>query len=191
MRWYRQKMRHVIETERLRLRAATAADAAAVQSLAGDWAVARMLADMPFPLTLADARTWLDRESGDEVFAIEFTGRLAGAVTLAAAAPGEAELGFWIGRPWWGRGLAREAVTAIIAHGFARRRLAAITSGHFADNAGSERVLASLGFAPISRSTIWCEARREAVAAVHYRLESPQAIAEARRAVVLESRPVT
>ena len=56
------------------------------------------------------------------------------------------ELGYWLGRPFWGAGLMTEALTAVlgwVAGGWGKR---ALSSGHFADNAASGRVLVKAGF---------------------------------------------
>lgn len=58
----------------------------------------------------------------------------------------EAELGYWIGRPYWGQGLMSEAVRALLAHGFDTLGLARIWCGYYAGNERSRRVQEKLGF---------------------------------------------
>jgi RimJ/RimL family protein N-acetyltransferase len=61
---------------------------------------------------------------------------------------GAIELGYWIARPFWGRGYATEAASALI--GIARAlRLETLEGSHFLDNPASARVLEKLGFEPI------------------------------------------
>jgi RimJ/RimL family protein N-acetyltransferase len=65
-----------------------------------------------------------------------------------------AEIGYWIAKPWRGRGIMTEAVIAICDHGFRHLGLARITAGIFTGNNGSARVLEKAGFvieAPLGR----------------------------------------
>lgn len=58
----------------------------------------------------------------------------------------EAELGYWIGKPYWGMGLIPEASRELIRHGFDDLGLSGIWCGNFEGNARSERVQEKLGF---------------------------------------------
>jgi len=160
-------------TERLRLRPFRADDAPAFVALAGDLDVARMTSDIPHPLTKADAAPWLRREAGEVRFAIEYQAQLAGGAGYFRRPSGAGELGFWIGRPWWGLGLATEATRAIVRYGFSEGGLQAFSSSHFTDNASSRRVLLKLGFQPMGRGSMWCVARRSMVDTVEYGLSRP------------------
>ena len=64
---------------------------------------------------------------------------------------GEAELGYWIGVPYWGRGLATSAAAATLNFGFDTLGLQVIRAVCLADNAASLRVLAKLGFTETGR----------------------------------------
>ena len=165
-----------IQTERLVLRPVVASDAADVLTLAGDWDVARMLADMPFPLTIDLARTWARSAAEDASYAIMLGGRMVGGLSVCPIEQSHltmpAELGFWLGKPWWGRGLAREAAAAAIARHLLAGEAEAITSGHFTDNPASGRVLQILGFAATGITQQWCMARQESVRALRYVLPS-------------------
>src|SRR5206468_11939592 len=72
---------------------------------------------------------------------------LAGACGLGRRPSGAVELGYWLARPFWGRGLATEACTALIAIARALG-LERIEGSHFLDNPASGRVLEKLGFEP-------------------------------------------
>ena len=61
---------------------------------------------------------------------------------------GEAELGFWVGYPFWGRGIATEAAKEIIRHGFVDLSLQRIYAGYFQGNLGSQKVQDKCGFEP-------------------------------------------
>lgn len=164
-----------LRTERLLLRPFRPEDAQAFVALAGDPAVARMTSDIPYPLREDDAAPWLRREAGEVRFALEFRGQLVGGAGYFRRPSGAGELGFWIGRPWWGLGLATEATRAIVHYGFTEDELQAFSSSHFTDNPSSERVLRKLGFQPIGRAAMWCAARRCMVDVVEYWLAAPAA----------------
>jgi ribosomal-protein-alanine N-acetyltransferase len=165
-----------LETERLVLRPFRGADADEFAHLSGDWAVASMTSDIPYPFSPAQAVGWLKPARGEVRFGVEREGRLIGGVGYYRRPSGIAELGFWIGRPWWGHGFATEASRAVVRHGFANPRLPAFSSAHFADNLASARVLAKLGFEPVGRGRIACAARRQDVEVVTYWLDRQHAL---------------
>ena len=165
-----------LETERLLLRPFRMADAEEFARLAGDWAVASMTSDIPYPFSPAQAVGWLKPVRGEVRFGIELNGHLIGGVGFYRRPSGVAELGFWLGRPWWGHGYATEACQAVVRHGFANRRLPAFSSAHFTDNLASARVLAKLGFEPVGRGRIACAARQREVEVITYWLDRQRAL---------------
>lgn len=58
----------------------------------------------------------------------------------------EAEIGYWIGKPYWGQGLIPEAVTTLLARGFNNLHLDAVWCGHYDGNTKSKRVIEKCGF---------------------------------------------
>ena len=143
-----------LRTARLLLRSFVREDAAAIVRLAGAEEVAVTTLRIPHPYSEEDARTFLakadeDFQAGRTVsFAIclASTAELCGAVGLHIAdAHRHAELGYWIGVPFWGRGYATEAARAAVAFGFETMRLNRIFAHHFAENTGSGRVLEKIG----------------------------------------------
>lgn len=165
-----------INTERLHLRPFRKSDAVEFTRLAGDWAVASMTSDIPHPLSQSQAMAWLRPGRGEVRFAIEFKGRLIGGVGFYRRRSGAAELGFWLGRPWWGRGYTTEAARAVVRHGFEVTRLPGFTSSHFSENWASAGVLRKLGFEPVGRGIIGCTARGHDVEALTYWLEPKRAM---------------
>jgi len=148
----RPAAREHIRTDRLILRAPAAGDVAAITALAGDYAIASMTTRMPHPYAETDARQFVAlvaRQDGarERTFTIERQGEgLIGAIGFHRAATGPLELGYWLGRPFWGQGYATEAVAGALhwaAEDWGRK---AITSGHFADNPRSANVLIKSGF---------------------------------------------
>ena len=159
-------MELLLSTERLILRPLDLEDAPAIQRLCGNWKVARMLARVPHPYPDGLAERWISAQPRlrDEAlsygFAVELDGELIGNVGLERQQGGNFELGYWIGEPWWGRGLATEAAGRATAFAFERLAVESLVSGHFALNPASGRVLEKIGFAAAGESRRWCEARR-------------------------------
>ena len=156
-------MTHTLETPRLRLRPLAPADAPAIRALAGDFEVARWTARIPFPFPEGAAEAFIaaasaDLGSGDElalaIAAREDSNRLLGCCGLMRRADGSFELGYWLGRPFWGRGYATEAVSALADHAFRATGTAYLRAGIFPDNRASEHVLLKAGFS--EAGTDWC-----------------------------------
>ncbi len=158
-----------IETERLILRPFEQSDADTVTALAGNWKVARMTARLPHPYPAGLAATWIaghaaGRENGAEyAFAITLDGAVAGAVGLTRDARGRYQLGYWLGEPFWGQGIATEAARGIL--GFARETLElSVVEARFLDgNPASGHVLAKCGFVRTGETMQWCESRGQAL----------------------------
>lgn len=146
--------RPTLATERLLLRPLRPGDAADVRRLAGSRAVADTALDVPHPFADGVAEAWIaeDRVRYDEgrsvVFAVTLRsgGSLVGAIGLSEIEPRHrAELGYWIGEPYWGRGFATEAARPVLAYAFERLRLVRVHASHLARNAASGRVLEKIG----------------------------------------------
>jgi RimJ/RimL family protein N-acetyltransferase len=142
-----------IQTARLRLRPFSLADAPMVQRLAGAAAVAETALNIPHPYEDGMAEAWILTHApafaGREraTFAItESSGRLLGAVSLRLEqAHQRAELGYWIGVPYWRQGFATEAARAVIAYGFNALGLNRIQATHLTRNPASGRVMQKAG----------------------------------------------
>lgn len=141
-----------LTAKRLVLRPVNRADLFAIVSLANDWDVARMLSHMPHPYGQTDAEDFIKRQEAEGdlrsgfSFAIEIGGRYAGGCGLHSREDG-IELGYWLGRPFWGQGYATEAAARLCAFAFGPLGVTELVAGHFADNPASGRVLQKLGFA--------------------------------------------
>lgn len=136
-----------------RLRPLVPADAPSLARHANDREIWLDLRDLfPHPYGLEDARAYIARVAAQEPvtsFGIEVDGEVAGGVGLR---PGEdvervgAEIGYWLGRALWGRGIATEAVRAVTAHAFGTLGLRRVFALPFARNAASCRVLEKAGY---------------------------------------------
>jgi len=142
----------VVRTERLRLRRLRKTDAKRLAALANDQAVLRMTSRMPNPYGIGEAEAFLDHvetqdPQSDRTFAIDHQDEgLIGVLGFSPGHPGGSEIGYWIGRDYWGRGYATEAAAGALdwARTGWRRRL--VTAAHFADNPASGEVLCKVGF---------------------------------------------
>ncbi|WP_072397652.1 GNAT family N-acetyltransferase [Hyphomicrobium sp. CS1GBMeth3] len=154
-------MQKPIKTRRLVLRALKDSDVPQLTRLAGDWDVARMTARIPYPYSEAMAREWLaSLAPGEFVRAVTFGGTLVGAVGYVPNDDGSAEIGYWIGRPWWGRGFASEAARALVRYCFTTAGFKRLTCCHFEDNLASARVVRKLGFRAKGVVETWSDARQ-------------------------------
>jgi [ribosomal protein S5]-alanine N-acetyltransferase len=120
---------------------------------ANDPAVAANLCDsFPHPYTLAHATAWLRAAVAVwpvVEFAIEVDGEVAGGIGLTFGTDihrCSAEIGYWLGRSFWGRGLATAAVKALVGYGFREFRPMRIFARVFAGHTASIRVLEKAGF---------------------------------------------
>jgi len=146
--------RPVIETERLILQPLTSADEAAVVALAGDRRLADTTIAVPHPYTAEHARDWIgghaenwaQRKSLALAVCARAGGELHGVVALSFALEHHrAELGYWIGVPYWNRGYATEAAHAIVAYAFTALGLQRVHARHLARNPASGRVMQKVG----------------------------------------------
>lgn len=144
-----------LSTGRLILRPFTLADAPDVQHLAGDAAIAATTLNIPHPYEDGMAEDWirshraLFEDDGEVVYAVILreTDELVGAISLLEIdhRHRRAELGYWVGKPFWNQGYATEAALALIAHGFDAMSLNRIQATHLVRNPASGRVMQKAG----------------------------------------------
>ena len=143
-----------LHTSRLLLGPFHPADADELQRLAGDREIADTTVSIPHPYELDHALAWIGHQRREVVrgratnFAVRLThSALIGCVGLRDIDPEhlQAELGFWIGREWWGQGYGREAAGAVVRFGFERLGLNRICAHHMARNPAAGQVLRHIG----------------------------------------------
>jgi RimJ/RimL family protein N-acetyltransferase len=143
----------MLTTPRLILRAYTLDDAPALQRLVGAREVALNTLRIPHPYPDGEAERWISthqqaRERGDYAFAVVLrdSGELIGTIGLHGQNDhNHAEIGYWIGVPYWGHGYATEAAAAVVRFGFETLGLHRIYAMHFSRNPSSGRVLQKIG----------------------------------------------
>ncbi len=155
----------MIETARVLLRRWTVADAEALFKYASHPEVGPAAGWPPHSSVAESLEIIQTVFSAPEVYAIVLkeTGEPVGScgimfadgVHSAAMGECEAEIGYWIGRPYWGLGITTEAVLALKERAFADLGMRALWIGHYDGNHGSRRVAEKCGFVYLPRSRHW------------------------------------
>ena len=143
-----------LKTERLRLRALRASDIPRIMSFANNAKVADMTLNIPHPYQEKDAINWIStacegfEDQSHIIFAIasmkenEFLGGVGLRVNKRFD---RAELGFWLGEPFWNRGYVTEAVKRTLQFGFEELDLNKIYATHLPENPASGKVMQKNG----------------------------------------------
>ncbi|HEX6804193.1 MAG TPA: GNAT family protein [Terriglobales bacterium] len=143
-------MDFVLETQRLVLRSWNQSDIPELVPLIGTREVAATTLRIPHPYREEHAREFLSSIAKENELRLSVRlrrdGRLVGGIGLHPNAPHQhAELGYWLGVPFWGNGYASEAARAVVRYGFEQIQFHRIFASHFEGNAASARVLQKLG----------------------------------------------
>lgn len=143
-----------LTTERFLLRPLTPDDARDVQRYAGAREIADVTLTVPHPYEDGMAEEWIAghpaafRRGEAATFGIVPSGekRIVGVIGLTLTAEHRrGELGYWIGRPFWGKGYCTEAAGAVLEYGFGDLGLNRIAAYHLARNPASGRVMQKIG----------------------------------------------
>ena len=144
-----------LRTARLVLRPFRADDGPAVQRLAGDPEIATTTLNIPHPYPDGVAEKWIaghaEACAGGKGLSLAVTlaasGELIGAISLMSisSAHSHAELGYWIGKDFWGRGYCTEAAREIVRFAFEEMGLHRVFGHHFSRNPASGRVMQKIG----------------------------------------------
>lgn len=145
----------------LKLRPFRKSDAVALQKLADNQNVSRYLVDtFPYPYTPRDAEWWIETGSKqDSAFnqVIEYAGEFIGSVGIRPQSGWRAhiaEIGYWVGEPFWGRGIGSAAVREMTEHAFAELQYRKLFAPVLAPNVASMRVLEKCGYV---RECVMCD----------------------------------
>ncbi len=143
-----------IRTKRLILRCFSLKDVDQVTALVGERDIASTTTNIPHPYDKSMAEEWIRSHEPSLVldervsFAVTLliSGRLIGSVGLRIERESQrAELGYWIGKPFWNQGYATEASGAVIEFGLGTLGLNRIYASHLVRNPGSGRVMEKNG----------------------------------------------
>jgi ribosomal-protein-alanine N-acetyltransferase len=129
------------------------ADAEGIATLANDPDIFKNLRDIfPSPYTLGDAQAYIKLQQSKNPalsMGIYYKTQIIGVITLR---PGEdvyrfsAEIGYWIGRPYWGKGIMTKAIKLMLHYGFDTLKLHRIFADVYSTNPPSMHVLEKCGF---------------------------------------------
>lgn len=143
-----------LETERLILRRLSLEDSEQVEELAGDFDVAKTTLTIPHPYPKGSAEEFISsinkaQEDG-KIVIYAMTKKddtsLIGIINLSIQKSYDrAELGYWVGKPFWGKGYGTEAAKALIQYGFEELNLNKIFAASFTKNPGSWRIMEKVG----------------------------------------------
>lgn len=153
---------NTIHTRRLILRAPTPADAHAYATKIDDFAVAKTLTPVAHPYSETMARDYLSalpaNSEHEAHFIIEMPKRgLIGSVSISN------EIGYWIARTFWGKGIATEAITAALAWYFDHSAEIGIASSVHANNYASRAIQEKLGFQEVGFDDRFCLAQQKTI----------------------------
>ncbi|MEM9050354.1 MAG: GNAT family N-acetyltransferase [Pseudomonadota bacterium] len=159
-----------LASPRMILRALRPSDAGLLGLYAGDARVAQMTSSIPHPYPPGAAESFIDASlagrRAERVWAMDGSpngaSEMIGLVSARAVAPGEEEIGYWVGPPFWNTGYASEALTALIAH-FRQTGMQRLHATVFEDNPVSAHVIERAGFAEVGKAAVFCVARGAAV----------------------------
>ncbi|HEY5743504.1 MAG TPA: GNAT family N-acetyltransferase [Terrimicrobiaceae bacterium] len=131
-------------------------DAVSITKHAGAYSVARNLLAVPHPYSLQNAEEWIAKATNcrpQTDFAIAIDDEVVGGIGIQVADSGRlavsnhcAEIGYWLGETYWGRGIMSEGVLAMTEWAFAELRLVRLQAAVFARNPASARVLEKAGY---------------------------------------------
>ena len=145
----------------LKLRAFSPSDAERVAFLVGDRSVSKWTSNIPFPYTKQNALDWIESTSQSEErnpFAVELNGELVACVSFWPHESESVEVGYWVGKSCWGRGICSEALAKLLSSSSFPQG-ASVVAKVMASNVGSERVLQKNGFLFCEQGTIYKKGR--------------------------------
>ena len=144
-----------IQTKRLVLRAPIRGDVPDLVRLANNKTIADRLARLPHPYTGADAIAFIEifsQRSDERPYAITLGDKFIGVIGLTFHEDAPAELGYWLGEPFWGNGYMTEAGRALIDIAHSTGQFDVIRARALAENLGSLHVLDKLGFRQVGKA---------------------------------------
>ncbi|OAN11249.1 acetyltransferase [Photobacterium jeanii] len=153
------KQQPLLTTDRLILRPFQLSDALTVQKLAGDPNIANGTINVPHPYGDGMAGQWIGKHvagwqsqvSAIYAITLKSSHQVVGCVGLHNIDGEQAQLGYWIGVPFWGNGYCTEAAHRLLHFGFDKLHLKAVSSRHLSREEAAGKVLRKIGMKHIRR----------------------------------------
>tara|TARA_Y100000310_G_scaffold251715_1_gene258322 strand:+ start:38748 stop:39269 length:522 start_codon:yes stop_codon:yes gene_type:complete len=147
-------MRKKFKTEDFVIRSFKKGDEESLQEHINHKSVYRYTLRVPYPYTIKDAREWIERNMSldkkkkkDEInLAIEVKGDVVGGIGFIKIEKHKAEIGYWIGKRLWNKGIMTRAVKLMTKFAFNNLKLRRIYATINPRNKGSARVLEKCGY---------------------------------------------
>ena len=166
-----------LKTTRLVLRKFDQSDSSEVERLAGEKAIALMTLNVPHPYLPGMGLEWIstheqgwnDQSRITYAIVLGETEELVGSMGLVTLSSNETELGYWIGKGYWGSGYCTEAARKLLDFAFLELGLARVTARHLAINPASGRVMEKCGM-EICGTSDGVDRNGERASFVHYEL---------------------
>jgi RimJ/RimL family protein N-acetyltransferase len=161
----------ILTTLRLLLRPPMESDVESITGMLGEWEVARNLSSPPHPYGPEHARAHLANSQQGRADCSGYNFAICrrqdethvGMIGIRTRGDRALEMGYWIGKPYWGAGYATEAGRRMADFAFAELGLSHLMAGWFVDNPASGKVLAKLGFIDHGEDERFSLARGETV----------------------------
>jgi RimJ/RimL family protein N-acetyltransferase len=143
------------ENKKFILRSVQKGDEFDIAKNINDKIIARNTATIPYPYKLKDAKKWIGeylkkqkKKNPEETsFAIVIDGEVVGSIGIHKIVKNhKCEIGYWLARKHWGKGIMPEAVKIVTDYGFEKLKLRRIDAGVYSFNPPSMRVLEKNGY---------------------------------------------
>jgi [ribosomal protein S5]-alanine N-acetyltransferase len=148
------KLNSLLKSKEFILRPCSSKDEQSILKHANDKHIYKYTLKIPHPYKLKHARQWIkhckklekQKKKAEFIFAIDVDGSAVGIMSLTNLESHKAEIGYWIGKEYWGRGIVTKAVRLITKFGFNELKLKRIYANIFSNNKASARVLQKNGY---------------------------------------------
>jgi len=144
----------IIKTKHFTLRPYRKSDLESIARHINDRAISRNTLSIPYPYSLKDAKEWYRkmrnaarRKKRDRFdFGIDIGGEIVGGIGIFEISGHKAEIGYWLSRKHWGKGIMTNVVRELTKYGFDQLGLRRIYACVFPHNKASMRVLEKAGY---------------------------------------------
>lgn len=147
-------MDKIIKTKDFTLRPFRKGDVKSLQKNINHKEIYRYTLRIPYPYTINDAKGWIalnlklsKKKKKEEInFAIDINNEVAGGIGLRDIKAHKAEIGYWLGKKYWNKGIMTKAVRLITDYAFKELRLCRVYAAIAPQNKASARVLIKSGY---------------------------------------------